>query len=34
MHRDVVANSVADAELTAAFLLPRELEHVQVARAD
>jgi hypothetical protein len=34
MHRGVVANSVGDAELTAALLLPHELEHVHVARAD
>jgi hypothetical protein len=34
MHRDVVANSVGDNELTAALLLPHELEHVRVPGPD
>lgn len=33
-HREVVANSVDHDELTAALLLPHELEHVRVLRPD
>jgi hypothetical protein len=32
MHRDIAANSIGNYELTAALLLPHELEHVAVPR--